>query len=99
MAIDLANKGWLDPINLFKKLNYPDPMETAKMVTMFRVNPQAYAQTFFPENQPVPGQNLPDNPQDLSQPPPDIDQSLAADPASSALSQVPIDQGASLPTI
>ena len=30
-AIELANSGWLDPINLFKALNYPDPMETAKM--------------------------------------------------------------------
>ena len=35
LAMDLANKGWLDPINLFKRLNYPDPMETAKMVTLF----------------------------------------------------------------
>lgn len=89
MAIDLANKGWLDPINLFKKLNYPDPMETAKMVTLFRVNPQAYMQMFFPE-QAQGGQNLPNNPQDLNQPPPSPDGSLGAPPAPPGLDQVPI---------
>ena len=91
LAIDLANKGWLDPINLFKKLNYPDPMETAKMVTLFRVNPQLYMQQFFPEQGIVQGQNLPNNPADLGleqqgTPP----ESLGAPVASAALSNVPI---------
>lgn len=48
-AIQLATDGFLDPINLFKALDDPDPTNTAKMVTMFRVNPQLYMQTFFPE--------------------------------------------------
>lgn len=48
-AIQLAQEGFLDPINLFKALDDPDPVNTAKMVTMFRVNPQMYMQTFFPE--------------------------------------------------
>lgn len=48
-AIQLATDGFLDPINLFKALNDADPINTAKMVTMFRVNPQAYMQQFFPE--------------------------------------------------
>ncbi len=90
MAIELANSGWLDPINLFKKLNYADPMETAKMVTMFRINPQLYFQNFFPEQptppaqqtQPVGGQAPPQP----NSPP----ETLASPPASSALSSVPI---------
>ena len=89
LAIDLANKGWLDPINLFKKLNYPDPMETAKMVTLFRTNPQQYLMTYFPEQAPQQGMNLPDNPVDINQPggaPPDT--GLGAPPSNSSLSNV-----------
>jgi hypothetical protein len=89
-AIELANTGWLDPITLFKKLNYPDPMETAKMVTLFRVSPQLYMQTFFPENpQPLPPAGNP-NPPDVGAQPGSPPETLAAPAASSALSQVPI---------
>jgi hypothetical protein len=48
-SIELANSGWLDPINLFKRLDDADPMETAKMVTLYKMSPQLYAQMFFPE--------------------------------------------------
>lgn len=48
-AIQLAQEGFMDPINLFKALDDTDPVNTAKMVTMFRVNPQLYMQTFFSE--------------------------------------------------
>lgn len=94
-AIQLATDGFLDPINLFKALNNADPVNTAKMVTLFRVNPQAYMQQFFPEQagqmamggqpvqqeQPANGQAPPGipTPQEGSQP-----------MASPALSQVPI---------
>ena len=94
LAIDLANKGWLDPINLFKKLNYPDPMETAKMVTLFRTNPQQYMIVYFPEqaSQQLPGQggNLPNNPGDvpLERPGEQPEPGVAAGPASAALSNV-----------
>ncbi len=89
MAIELANAGWLDPINLFKKLNYADPMETAKMVTLFRINPQAYMQVFFPEQsgQAAPQGQIPPQP---GTPPPTLSQPQA----SSALSQVPINSQA-----
>lgn len=94
LAMDLANKGWLDPINLFKRLNYPDPMETAKMVTLFRIDPMAYMQQFFPENAPMIPGAMPGNPPDMqgqvAQPP--GDETLAAPPASASLSQVPINQ-------
>lgn len=98
LAIDLANKGWLDPINLFKKLNYPDPMETAKQVTMWKINPQQYYMTYFPEvsqQQQLPGQQP--NPPDVNQVGGAPPGSLAAPPASPSLSQVPINTNA-LPT-
>lgn len=90
LAIELANTGWLDPINLFKKLNYPDPMETAKMVTLFRVNPAMYMQMFFPENAqaaPPPGGQIPPQPGTPPEP-------LSEPAASPALSQVPISTNA-----
>lgn len=91
LAIDLANKGWLDPINLFKKLNYPDPIETAKMVTLFKLSPQLYYQQFFPEEpQPMQGGGQGGNPLDVNQPLPEQSGTLSAPPSSSALSQVPI---------
>ncbi len=92
-AVDLADKGWLDPINLFKKLNYPDPLETAKAVTLFRVNPQLYMQKYFPEQAAQQqGQNLPDNPPDLNSIPGTPAEPLSQEPASAALSQVPLNQ-------
>jgi hypothetical protein len=91
-ALTLANEGWLDPINLFKKLNYPDPMNTAKMVTMFRMNPQLYFQTFFPEANPQQqqGQAPPvggggSTPQPASPP-----TTLSSGPASANLNNVPL---------
>ncbi len=98
-AVELANAGWLDPINLFKKLNYADPLETAKAVTMFRINPQMYFQTYFPEAGLQDGVNLPDNPLDAGGVPPEQSGSLAQPPASASLSSVPISQGSSLPQI
>lgn len=94
LAIDLANKGWLDPINLFKKLNYPDPLETAKMVTLFKLDPAAYFQQFFPEQPTTMGGGAQATPPDLNQPPPEQPSTLASPPSSSALSQVPISTNA-----
>lgn len=97
-ALQLAQEGFLDPINLFKALNDPDPVNTAKMVTLFRTNPQAYLQMFFPEQaqqmgmgQQAPqgqtqGQLSPIQPQGSSPP------TLAAPQSSSSLSNVPISQ-------
>lgn len=100
MAVDLWKAQAIDPITLFKKLNYPDPMETAKQVSLWITNPQLYIQQMFPETvqQPMDSANPP-NPLDGTQPVPPADESLSANPASSALSQVPINQGASLPQI
>lgn len=92
LAIDLANKGWLDPINLFKKLDFPDPLETAKMVMMYKMNPAGYMAQFFPEQAraAVAGTGAVTNPPDLAGQGPAPDESLSAPASSSALSQVPI---------
>ncbi len=89
-ALSLAEAGWLDPINLFKKLDYADPLETAKAVTLFRIAPQQYYQQYFPE-QPQPQQAQ--SPQGGGQTPPEAGSApstLSAEPGSSQLSQVPL---------
>lgn len=97
LATELANTGWLDPINLFKKLNYPDPMETAKMVTMWKISPQLYMQQYFPENaQPQPPGANP-NPPDMGQQPGTPETNLGQPAASAELSQVPINAGVATP--
>lgn len=87
-AITLAQEGFLDPINLFKALDDADPVNTAKMVTLFRVNPQAYMQQFFPEQaqQMNVGQPSPIQPQTGAQ----LQGGGSPQPSNSPLSQVPI---------
>jgi len=94
-AVQLAQEGFLDPINLFKALNDPDPINTAKMVTMFKVNPQAYMQTFFPESdgemQPQGGALGQPQGAPQGQPPPGAPQPNASPPpGGSPLSSVPL---------
>ena len=86
-AIELFNAHALDPLTLFKRLDYPDPMETAKQVALWVTNPQLYIQTMFPEQaQPTPPPNTGQIPPQEGTPPP----TLSAPPASSSLSNVPI---------
>lgn len=96
LAVQLWEAKALDPITLFKRLNYPDPMETAKAVALWTTNPQAYIATYFPENAMPDTANPPDG-----APVPSIDPAtnttLGAPPASSALSQVPIGAGVAQP--
>ncbi len=91
-AIQLAEGGWLDPINLFKALNDADPINTAKMVTMFRVNPMLYMQTFFPEQAGMMQPQMGGQPQPNggAPPGPPTPQPGSQPEASPALSQVPI---------
>ena len=89
MAIELWNNKALDPIGLYKKLNDPDPMATAKRVALWTTNPMQYMATYFPEVQPAqpPGQGAPLPPQDGTATP-----NLGGEPANAALSQVPLNQ-------
>lgn len=95
-AIELWNNKALDPITLFKKLNDPDPMETAKMAALWLTNPQAYIQTFFPENA-MPDSANPPNPLTIPPEQGTPETNLGAPPASPALSTVPINAGVAQP--
>ncbi len=92
LAMQRWGNGSIDPISLMKKLNEPDPMESAKRLVIWSTNPQLYAQMYFPEATPPPmmgAEGAPNAPETGNIPPP-VDESLAADEASANLSQVPI---------
>lgn len=89
-AVELWGAKALDPISLFKKLNYPDPMETAKQVALWTTNPQLYMQMYFPEQ----AQQAPPQPGQIPPQPDSPPESLAEPAASSSLSQVPISTSA-----
>lgn len=95
-ALQLAEQHLMDPINLYKALNDPDPINTAKMASLWVTNPQAYIAQFFPEQAQM-------APQMGAQPPPEGGQAppmqgsaepptLSAPEASSSLSNVPLPQ-------
>lgn len=91
MAVERWNNKAIDPISFMKEINDPDPLQSAKKLVLWTTNPQQYAMTYFPEDQvqqpPQQGTNLPNQ---QGTPPPTI----AAPPASPALSQVPISTNA-----
>lgn len=95
LAMDRWNNKSIDPIDLMKKLNEPDPMEAAKKLVMWTTNPMQYAMTYFPETQPVmPPMVGTGEEQNI---PPSVEGSLSAPPTPAGLSEVPIDQGSSMP--
>ena len=95
-ALELWKAQALDPITLFKRLDFPDPMETAKQMGLWVTNPQLYMQTMFPElaqAQPQDSAN-PQNPTDVTGgqpggPPPGT---VSQEPANASLSSVPLPQ-------
>lgn len=89
-TIELWKAQALDPIGLFKGINDPDPMQSAKRLVIWTSNPQLYMQTYFPEsagqpdstNPPQPGQFPPQTATEPS--------TLSQEPASASLSNVPL---------
>lgn len=94
LAVDRWNNHSIDPIGLMKALNSPDPMEEAKRLVMWTTNPEQYAATFFPEVQAAqpPQQG---GPESQIQP---NEGTLSEGQGNPALSQVPINQGAAMPS-
>jgi hypothetical protein len=92
-ALELWKAGALDPLTLFKRLDFPDPNETAKQTTLYITNPQLYQQMMWPETAQQPADSAnPPNPQDVTGgqpggPPPET---VSQEPASSQLSNVPL---------
>lgn len=96
LAVDRWNNKSIDPIELMKKLNEPDPMESAKKLVLWITNPQQYYMEYLGGNdqmtqQPITGT---DQEQDI---PPSTDGTLAAPAANPQLSDVNINQGLSMP--
>lgn len=87
-AIQLYESKALDPISLFKRLNYADPTETAQATVLWNINPQLYYQKYFPEEaQPTAtpeGQPQASIPPEQGVAPP----TLSEEPANASLSNV-----------
>lgn len=86
-AVELWNAKALDPITLYEKLNYPDPMASAQRLVLWTTNPQAYAAQYFPQQ--APPQQAPQTgplPNQPGTPPPTLGQG----PANANLNQVPL---------
>lgn len=49
LATQLATEGLLDPLTFFERIDDPDPQDTAEKVVMYKLSPQLYFQTYFPE--------------------------------------------------
>lgn len=98
-AIELAQGGFLDPLGLFEALDDADPQESALKLMVYKTNPQQYIQQFLsPQQQGQPQQNLPSgggsppqNAQLTSEP--------SAPPANPSLSQAPLPNANTQPTI
>ncbi len=89
-AIELWNAKALDPIGLFKRLNDPDPIDTAKRVSLWLTNPQMYMLTYFPENAPPQAMGAPPTGEAPPQGGGSTGDTLAAGPANANLSEVPL---------
>jgi hypothetical protein len=50
-AIDLASQGFMDPLTLFTRLDDANPKETAGRLMLFKADPVAYMQKYFPDIQ------------------------------------------------
>lgn len=99
LAIERWNNKAIDPLGLMKELDDPDPMESAKRLVLWTINPQMYLATYFPEAAMAPDSANTGNPPGAT---PEIQGSppstLAAPPTSASLSQVPINTPAQLAT-
>lgn len=58
-AVDLWSQGAIDPLNLFKKLDFPDPVQATQQLILWQmlqkgqIQPQMYLPTFQIEGQPA----------------------------------------------
>lgn len=85
----------IDPIGFFKGINDADPMESAKALVLWTVNPQQYMASYFPEmmqqQQPQQG-GAPPAPGGMPPPQGSNEPNISQEPASADLSAVPLNQ-------
>lgn len=98
MAIERWNSKAIDPISFMKEVNSSDPMEDAKKLVIWTVNPQMYLAMYFPESapqgQPIPSQEMQ---QGGGEPGGNETGALSAGAGQSSLSSVPIGAGVAQP--
>jgi len=94
MALERWTAKAIDPITFMKEINSSDPMEDAKKLVIWSVNPQMYLQMYFPES--APGMVAPGAPSESPGQPGDNPE-ISAPPAQSSLSSVPIGAGVAQP--
>ncbi len=87
----------IDPIGLFKGINSADPMKDAERLVLWTTNPQLYMTQLFPSVVPQVNSANPPNPLDNTNPIQGSNTNISAEPASSSLSQVPINAGVAQP--
>lgn len=100
-ALELWSQKGIDPINLMKALDDPDPVNSAKMLVMWTTNPALYLQTFFPETAqqmaPAASGGMPGTPEAPGAPAGGAPETVAPQPSSSPLAAVPLTNN-SMPT-
>ncbi len=103
-AMALWDKGIMDPKTLYTILDFPDPQKTAEQAVLWRLDPQMYMQLNFPEMAAAMMQRQAEaaanaaaagmTPDGGTIPPEAANgepaQGIAVDPASAALSEVPL---------
>ena len=99
MAIERWSSKAIDPIGFMKAINDPDPVNSAKRLVLWSINPQLYLQTYFPDIAPTVDSTNTQNPPDIQNGVQGGQESLSASPASDALSNVPINSGVANPKI
>lgn len=96
LAVDRWNNKSIDPIELMKKLNEPDPIESAKKLVLWTTNPQEYYMQYLGGTSDMTQQTNTGTEQEQDIPP-SIEGTLSAEPPNPSISQVDINQGVSMP--
>lgn len=88
-AIDLWSAGALDPITLYERLQFPDPIEQARRLVMYMANPMSLFPGMVPPLPPQTGAPPPATGGDVSGVPPEQGM-IPPGPPPDVLSQVPL---------
>lgn len=91
-AIQQWEEKAIDPIGFFKAINDSDPMNSAKRLVLWTINPQLYMQQYFPEQPQAPDSPNPAAPGQVAVEPIQPPGTLSQEPANASLSQVPLPQ-------
>lgn len=86
LAVDLFQMGALDPKALFEKLDFADPIDSARNLMLFKVDPMAYMQMVLGAESPIPMGGETPNPDSAGAP--SVGQDVPAPQGGPSLSEV-----------